>query len=193
MKLNYFVSLLWCLTFLHIVGSQLNGDPAPGRSPGPPTSQANDVTSLESNHHGNDESIQQSSANNAIDYADSDFVVPNKSHENKKVSSTTTTGARRVPTTLKAVPLAPKANTNEFVKTLDGMQPWHVSHKLCKNVSVTEYLLMNTHAPRLVRIEATQPSSTTTHSPIVDVIHSTFDLSHGIVPNVIYTGKSILE
>lgn len=190
MKLNYLVCAVWCIIF-HGVCGQLSGDPAPGRSPGPPTTSAVDSAHFNSSESNSKSTINEASiGNDEARKSSNEIQVPQTS--NRKLSSASA-GAR----TVKQRDYLDKLS-NEFVKMTD--ESFRSNRKPCTNISVTEYLLMETYSPKIVKVElpagaeaANSGTASANHHPIsVDVTHDAFDLRNGLVPNVIYTGESFL-
>lgn len=189
MKLNYLVCVVWCIIF-HGVCGQLSGDPAPGRSPGPPTiASAVDSAHFNSSNSNSKSTINEASIGNDEAHKSSNEIqVPQTS--NRKLSSASTG-----PRTAKQRDYLDKLS-NEFVKMTD--ESLRSNRKPCTNISVTEYLLMETYSPKIVKVELSSGTETENngtasakHHPIsVDVTHDAFDLRNGLVPNVIYTGES---
>lgn len=169
--------VLWCLIFNTSAG-QLNGDPAPGRSPGPPSSSATMVNTIRTNNSTSNDIIS------GVDNYDDDYHkagdetlhVP-QIKMNRKVSA--------------SKPI------RQPDKLVDKLANEFVNHKPCKNLSVNEYLLMRRHSPEIVKVEkssttmqSSKPSSSSPSSVGIDVNHHTFDTGYGLVRNVIYTGNN---
>lgn len=180
-KLNCLVCVLWCLIFNASAG-QLNGDPAPGRSPGPPSSSATMANTIWTSS--NNAIASSNDIISGVDFYDDDhhktsdeiLQVP-QSKINRKVSA--------------SKPI------RQSEKLVDKLSNEFVNHKPCKSLSVNEYLLMRRHSPEIVKVEKSsttmQNSKTPSSSPSslsIDVNHHTFDLDYGLVRNVIYTGNN---
>lgn len=216
MKLNYLLCVIWCI-ILHGICGQFSSDPAPGRSPGPPSSIQSSLNINESNSNSSrtieatstsrtttasvgEKLLSSSSASasfsspigyNEQNKSNNEIQVPQNS-SNRKLSATSA-GIR----TFKQHDYLDKLS-NEFNKMTD--ESFRLNRKPCKNISVTEYLLMKTYSPKILKLELNQERimnngthSTNQPNPInIDVTHDAFDLSNGLVRNVIYTGKTIL-
>lgn len=163
--------VVWCMLFNVVIG-QLNGDPAPGRSPGPPSaSDATSANTIWTQHNGNHNRNDMNEMVVDNDRTDGNDDIQHHQMPRKPVISK----PQRQPDKLV------DKLTNEFV-----------NHKPCKNVSVSEYLSMNKQSLEIVKVNnRTSSSSSSSSMPAVniDVVHNTFDLNYGLVRNVIYTGK----
>lgn len=160
MKMNFLVCVLWCLT-LNASAGQLTGDPAPGRSPGPPSSNA--------------------TAANAIwpkNYDEETHQVPR--NENRKV----TTVSKPIKQRDKLVDKL----TYEFVNRKPCKNLSVNEYLLMKKHSpnVVKVVRSSLSAGAVTKNHKISPPS----SVGIDVIHNGFDLNYGLVRNVIYTGNN---
>lgn len=181
--------VLWCLTFNASAG-QLDGDPAPGRSPGPPTFSATMGHTIWTNNKNRNSLDADAASNNIVvgvgDHYDDDYRIAS-SDETHQVPQNTMN--RKVTTTASA-----SRPMKQPDKLVDKLTNEFVNHKPCKNLSVNEYLLMKKHSPAIVKVEkassATENTKTQSSAVGIDVIHSAFDSNYGLVRNVIYTGNA---
>lgn len=202
-KMNCLVCVLWCLIF-NVSSGQLNGDPAPGRSPGPP-SDATGANTIWTKTNSERSNLNTGASPNdiAISIDNYDDGYHRSSDDIHQVPQNTLN--RKV---MNAV-LAPKP-IRQPDKLVDKLTNEFVNHKPCKNLSVNEYLLMKKHSPEIVKVEkvstvaaatgpitnnetATSSSSSpasVTSSIRIDVAHNVFNLNYGLVRNVIYTGNN---
>lgn len=192
-KMICFVCVLWCLIFNASAG-HLAGDPAPGRSPGPPSSSetiANAIW-LDGNHRDNDDNRNSmdavaSSHDNVVRVDQYDDVYHKSSDEIHQVPHANTMN-RQVTTKVSA-----SKPIKQPDKLVDKLTNEFVNHKPCKNLSVNEYLLLKKHSPEIVKLDkssaAMRNNKTSPSSVSIDVIHNAFDLNYGLVRNVIYTGN----
>lgn len=210
MKLNYLVfCVLWCIIF-NTVNGQLIGDPAPGRSPGPPIFQSNILTKINTTSTVTDKFNRKLSSNDILVNVD-DYQLPDEiqvPHKNSNINNNRKTIAD-ITAAAAAAAATPETNEDtikhsEHIDKLTNENSFRVNHKPCKNLSVTEYLLMRKHSPNIVKVEPfvkrnnsarTVPSlgqqqhQQQQHPGIaIDVTHDVFDVSYGLVKNILYTG-----
>lgn len=189
--MNCLVCVLWCL-ILNVSSGQLNGDPAPGRSPGPPsTAPSADKTSWTSDKINDQTNLNAAATSNDIIGVDNydDDAYRRSSDDIHQVPQNT---MNRKVTTAASSATKPIRQPDKLV---DKLTNEFVNHKPCKNLSVNEYLLMKKHSPEIVKVEksstATQTNESSSTSVRIDVTHSAFNLNGGLVRNVIYTGKRL--
>lgn len=182
-KLNCLVCVLWCLIYNASAG-QLNGDPAPGRSPGPPSSSATMATTIRTNKNinHNDPVASSNDIISGVDTYDDDY---HKSSDD----------ILQVPHIKMNRKVSASKPIKQPDKLVDKLTNEFVNHKPCKNLSVNEYLLLRRHSPEIVKVEqsSTTIRNSKTSSPAlvsIDVNHHTFDTDNGLVRNVIYTGNN---
>lgn len=167
---------LYCYIIFSATGCQVNSDPAPGRSPGPPPieSVGNAYTSIDSNQTMHD--------NGTFDLSDN---VNSSELSNKQQQQTTEEKIIKSSNKLKT--FINQINTSKFnnqKKNLESLRSESDRNKHCKRVDA--YVGGGGDEEKIVHVERGNDDTV----PIkFDVIHDLFDTQRGLINGLIYTGE----
>lgn len=166
----------YCYIIFSASGCQVNADPAPGRSPGPPP-----VENVGNSHAYNNMNLEQTiRVNGTIEFNENanNSELSNKQKNEEKIIKS----SNKLKSFINQINIA---KFNNQRKNSDNLRSESDKNKHCQNVDT--YI---GDEEKIVKIERGNDEKISV--PInLDVIHDLFDTQHGLINGLIYTGESL--
>lgn len=167
----------YCYIIFSASGCQVNGDPAPGRSPGPPNGNV-----------GNDHSYAYNNVNVERSIQDNGTFEFNANANNSDISNKQQSEEKIIKSSNKLKTFINQINISKFNnqrKNSENLRSESDKNKHCK--SVETYV---GGEEKIVKVERGNDEKISV--PIkFDVIHDLFDTERGLINGLIYTGESL--
>lgn len=165
----------YCYIIFSAIGCQVNSDPAPGRSPGPPSigniGNGNEYTNINPNQTLHD--------NGTFEF--------NESGNSSELSNKQQSEEKIIKSSNKLKTFINQINTSKFnnqKKNLESSRSESDKNKHCKRVDA----YVGGDKEKIVSIEG-RNDETVSHPIKFDVIHDLFDTQRGLINGLIYTGE----
>lgn len=175
MTFNLNLLCFYCYIIFSASGCQVNGDPAPGRSPGPPIENVGNSHALNNVHL--EQTIQDNGTAEFNENANNHSELSNKQQSEEKIIKS----SNKLKTFINQINIS---KFNNQRKNSEILRSESDKYKHCQ--SVDTYV---GGEEKIVKVERGNDEKISV--PIkLDVIHDLFDTQRGLVNGLIYTGES---